>query len=142
MPGLRAFLFRSWDPLGTMASLVDRWKPPTDPQSEESLEAALHEFLTAELPHCRVTRQYGHDRIRADIVIEGVVAIELKFALSTGGDYQRLIGQIEEYARWGIRFVVVLVKSVDQDFARRVREHVERRFNSLQSRVLTKDHAS
>jgi hypothetical protein len=87
------------------------------------------------LPSFRITRQYGHGRLRADIVIEEKVASELKYALATKPEYQRLIGQLEDYARWDILLIVVLAGPSDSDLVRQVSDHLERRFNALLPRA-------
>ncbi len=100
------------------------------------MEDSLYQFLQARLPGFRITRQYAHDRLKADIVIEEAVAIELKCDLASTSEYQRLIGQLEGYAQWGIRLVLVLAGSTDPDISHRVAEHLERRFGSLRAKLI------
>ena len=122
--------FRYWDPLGAASTLVTDWALPLNCNTEQGMEDSLYAFLQARLPGFRITRQYAHDRLKADIVIEEVVAIELKYNLTSASEYKRLIGQLEGYAQWGIRLVLVLVGSTDPDISRRVAEHLQRRFDS------------
>jgi hypothetical protein len=122
--------FRSWDPLGAASALVAQWQRPPDSDSEQALEDSLFQFLQTRLPGFRITRQYAHDRLKADIVIEQAVAIELKYDLAHKSEYQRLIGQLEDYAQWNIPLVLILAGRTDPDIEHRVREHLERRFDS------------
>ena len=127
---LKRLLFRFWDPLGAASTLVTEWAPPSNCSTEQGMEDSLYGFLQVRLPGFRITRQYAHDRLKADIVIEEVVAIELKYNLTSASEYNRLIGQLEGYAQWGISLVLVLVGSSDPDISRRVGEHLHRRFDS------------
>jgi len=102
------------------------------------MEDSLYAFLVAHLPGCGITRQYGHDRLRADIVIEDVVAIELKHGLASTSEFHRLVGQVESYARWGVKLVVVLTGRADPDMVHRVGDHVAQRFSSLDARLVLK----
>lgn len=123
--------FRAWDPLGAASALVAQWERPPGLDTERALQDSLYEYLQRRLPGYRITREYAHDRLKADIVIEEAVAIELKHDLAHKSEFQRLIGQLEDYAQWGIPLVVVLVGRTNPDFAHRVSEHLEQRFNSL-----------
>lgn len=108
-----------------IAKLIEQWDAKGCGDERETQES-LSVFLQRQLPRFTIVRQYGHDRLRADIVIEGKVAIELKFGLNSTSNFQRLIGQIEEYEDWGIRLLIVLIGNADQDLVHRLEKRIER----------------
>src|ERR1051326_1179333 len=126
---LHRLWFRNWDPLGATVRLINQWVPPEPCDRESVLEDSLYAYLLDQLPGFTITRQYGLDRGRVDIVIERPVAIELKYRLNDTGDYHRLIGQLEELARSPLYAVIVLAGETDPDISRRVLEHIEDRFD-------------
>ncbi len=136
---LTTLKFRVWDPLSTVAALVGEWDPG-EADSEKGAERSLCDFLRARLPGLRITPQYGHDRFAADIFVADKVAIELKRNLNSTAEYQRLVGQIENYAEWRVRLVVVLVGTTDPDLADRIEDHLNRRFNTFydEAKLVTK----
>ncbi len=121
--------FRLWDSLDTIEGLVRRWEPGVLPD-ESSYELSLYDFLHNELPGFQITRQYGRDRFKVDIAIEEAVAIEIKHNLTSIADYQRLVGQLVEYGRWRMAFVLVLTGQLDQDIVQRVRRELKQHFRS------------
>jgi len=76
--------------------------------------------------------------LRADIVIEDAVAVELNHGLTSTSECNRFVGQLEGYAEWGIRLVVVLAGPTDADIVARVRNHLSKRFSSLDARLVIK----
>lgn len=123
MPGLRGILFKYWDPLGTVTDAIRQCKL-YDLSSEAEVEESLFQHLNRKLKGIDVRRQYPHDRVKADILIEEYVAIEIKLNLITTAEFQRLIGQLETYARWGVLMIVLIVGEADDDLKRRIEERL------------------
>ena len=123
--------------MGTIRGLVTEWNPE-NVRSEAEAEQSLYEFLCSKLAGFRIRRQYPHDRIRADIVIEDIVAIELKWNLQSTEEFQRFIGQLEGYSRWGVGLVVVFLGSCDPDLVARVKDRVGSDWDDSDAEVLIK----
>lgn len=121
--------FKIWDSLDATEDLIRRWQPAVLPD-EASYETSLYEFLLAELPGFQITRQYSQDRFRVDIAIERRVAVELKHNLATTAEYQRLVGQLVEYAAWPMSLVLVLTGTSDRDIAHRLKRDIQRHIDS------------
>ena len=119
MPGLRGFLFKHWDPVGDVREAIESW-PTTSFSNEKEAEDSLFAFLEEKFDGLEVLRQFAYDRIKADILIERAVAIELKVNLLKTSEFQRLVGQLETYAKWKVGMVVVVVGELDTDLRRRI----------------------
>jgi len=122
---LRNLWFDFMDPVETVCKLIYEWQP-TDTSSEIKIEESLHEYLAKQLKWYDVRRQFRHDRIIADILINEKLAIEIKLNLIRIDDFRRLIGQLDCYANWGVRMIVLLVGKVDNDLMRRVEERLQK----------------
>lgn len=122
---LRNLWFDFTDPVETVCNLIYEWQP-TDTSSEIKIEESLHEYLSKQLKWYDVRRQFRHDRIIADILINEKLAIEIKLNLIRIDDFRRLIGQLDCYANWGVRMIVLLVGKVDNDLMRRVEERLQK----------------
>ena len=112
----------SWDPSGTVVSLIERWAP-FECSAEKDYENSLYEFLHRELPDVQITKQYAMGRVRADMYIGGKVILEVKTDLNRKGEYQRLLGQILELKVRDEWIVVVLTGNTDPHFPKALREH-------------------
>jgi hypothetical protein len=122
---LRNLWFDFMDPVVTVCNLIYEWQP-TDISSEIKIEESLYKYLAKELNRYDVRRQFRHDRITADILINEKLAIEIKLNLTRTEDFRRLIGQLDCYANWGVRMIVLLVGKVDADLMRRVEERLQK----------------
>lgn len=111
--------FRLIGPVDVVCDRILEWAPD-DATNEARIEESLHAHLVRRLKWLDVRRQFPHDRVRADILVNEEVAIEIKRNLVTTAELHRLIGQLDTYARWGVRMVVVLVGEVDPDLKARV----------------------
>jgi len=120
---LRDLWFHFMGPVDTVCDLISEWEPD-NASSEAAIEESLHAHLTKHLRGLDIRRQFPHDRVRADILINEEVAIEIKLDLVTAAEFHRLIGQLDCYARWGVRMVVLLVGQVDPDLKARVEERL------------------
>jgi predicted DNA binding CopG/RHH family protein len=112
----------SWDPPGTVVSLIERWAP-SDCSTEKEYENSLYEFLHRELPDVQITKQYAMGRARADMYIGSKLILEVKTDLNRKGEYQRLLGQILELKARDEWMVVVLTGNTDPYFPKALREH-------------------
>ena len=122
---LRNLWFDFTGPVETVCNLISEWHP-TDTSSEIKIEESLHEYLTKQLKWYDVRRQFRHDRITADILINEKLSIEIKLNLTKTADFRRLIGQLDCYADWGVRVIVLLVGQVDSDLMRWVEERLQK----------------
>jgi len=122
---LRNLWFDFMDPVETVCNLIYKWQP-ADTSSEIKIEESLYEYLTKQLKWYDVRRQFRHDRIIADILINEKLAIEIKLNLTKTTDFRRLIGQLDCYANWGVRMIVLLVGQVDTDLMRRVEDRLQK----------------
>jgi hypothetical protein len=101
------------DELGILLAHLARWKPRRL-DSEAAYEASLKRFLQRELPGTKIERQYwlqGRDGRRVgklDLVIDGVLAIELKRLLRSS-EADRAVGQIWKYAEAWMQGPVLLL---------------------------------
>ena len=119
---VRRLWFRSYDPIGTTSDAISQCQFH-DFSSEQAIEESLFLHLKNKLKGLDIRRQYPHDRVKADILIEECVAIEIKLNLTTTKS-QRLIGQLDTYARWGVKMIVLLVGKADDDLKRRIEERL------------------
>jgi len=125
MPGIKGFLFKIWDPIGTIKDHINSWNP-IDINSESDAENSLCLYLREHLDNILVRKQFPYDRIKADILVEDCVAIEIKFNLTTTTEFQRLIGQLETYARWRKDIIVLVVGDLDSDLKFRIEKRLEK----------------
>lgn len=112
-------------PVETVCESIAKWEPD-DISNETAIETSLYNHLGEDLKGLDIRRQYPHDRIKADILVKEEVAIEIKLNLTTTAEFHRLIGQLEGYARWGVRMIVLLVGQVDSDLKKRVEERLRK----------------
>ena len=119
MEDLKRFFFRTWSPLESVRDAIADWPLP-DANNEAEFEESLASFLSARFDYLEIRRQFPFGRIRADIVVEQTVAIELKFHLNLTTEFQRLIGQLDTYSEWGLRLIVLVVGDIQDDFKRRI----------------------
>ena len=122
---LRNLWFDFMDPVATVSDLIRKWQP-TDTSTEAKIEESLHAYLAKRLKWHDVRRQFRHDRVTADILINEKLAIEIKLNLTKKGECDRLIGQLDSYANWGVQMIVLLVGQVDADLKRRVEERLQK----------------
>ena len=123
MSFLHNVLFALKGPVETVCKAISKWEPE-DISSEAATQKSLYVHLTRHLNRHDVRQQYPHDRVKADILINEEVAVEIKLNLTTTAKFHRLIGQLESYARWDVRIVVLLVGRVDPELKRRVEERL------------------
>jgi len=123
---LKRFVWRHVSGRGeATVKIIKKWRPE-DISSEKVIEESLYDYLVSKLEGLSLRRQFRYDRITADLLIEDVVAIEIKLNLTGTKEFQRLIGQIETYAKWDKDLVVVLVGEVDPD----IRDRIETRLRT------------
>lgn len=119
MPGLKGFLFKHWDSVGWVRRAINDWTP-SEATSEAVVQDELNAHLQERLSGLIIRTQFPHDRIKADFLIEDSLAIEVKLNLTHTREFQRLIGQLETYARWGKDLVVLIVGDADPDMKERI----------------------
>jgi hypothetical protein len=107
----------------TVCNHINKWSPE-DISSEAAIEESLYVYLSNQMKGHDIRRQFPHDRVRADILINEMVAIEIKLNLISTTEFQRLIGQLETYARWGVRTIVLVVGQIDANLKSRIEERL------------------
>jgi len=107
----------------TVCNHINKWTPE-DISSEAAIEESLYVYLCNHMKGHDIRRQFPYDRVRADILINEIVAIEIKLNLMSTIEFQRLIGQLETYARWGIQMIVLVVGQIDMNLKSRVEERL------------------
>ena len=125
MPGLDGLIFKLWDPLNSVSKKIEQWTPPIV-NSEKEIEESLFNYLSTKFPNLSIRKQFSYDRIRADLLIENTVAVEIKLNLISTVEFQRLIGQLEGYARWGKNMIVLIVGKIEPDLKYRVQERLDK----------------
>lgn len=106
--------FDIWDSIGTIENFIKEWKPK-DCKTEKDYEESLHDYLEKRLEGKNITRQYGVGRAKVDLAIDKKVFVELKKDLKNTVQLQRLIGQLELYAKDLDNMIVVITGEVDRD---------------------------
>jgi hypothetical protein len=112
------------DTIGAFKVILGAWEPAdlddrrrSVPKSEKGWERSLVDHVRLMVPpDLNVIPQGGSGMKHGDIVIErkgligGIVRdiIELKLGLATTGNYQRLIGQVDDYLKEGGSTIVVV----------------------------------
>ena len=115
-----------WDSVGATADLIKKWKPRKC-KTEKDFEKSLYNFLHDQLDSIQITKQYAKGRIRADLVIEDKVIIELKNNLDSTAKYKRLIGQLTEYEEWEGQIIVLLTGKTDPNLKKQLDKFVQDR---------------
>ena len=123
MPFFRDFLFHMRGAVDTVCNHIDNWSPE-DISTEAAIEESLYVYLTSHMKGHDIRRQFPYDRVRADILINEMVAVEIKLNLISTTEFQRLIGQLETYARWGKRMIVLVVGQIDMNLKSRIEERL------------------
>ncbi|HJP17570.1 MAG TPA: hypothetical protein QF468_02825 [Nitrospinota bacterium] len=123
MPFLRDLWFDLCGPVDKVCNLINKWSPE-DLSGEAAIEESLYAHLTNHMKGHDIRRQFPHDRVRADILINEKVAIEIKLNLTSTAEFQRLIGQLETYARWGVQMIVLIVGQIDMNLKTRLEERL------------------
>lgn len=105
--------FRYWDDVGAIIDIIKKWRPrgcKTEKDYENSLSSKLHENF----PSFQITKQYAKGRIRADLLIDEKVIVEIKHNLYSTAEYLRLIGQLIVYRHdWSGRVLLLLTGKTD-----------------------------
>jgi hypothetical protein len=111
------------DTIGSFTKVLTAWEAEdledrrrSSPKTEKGWERSLVEHLRLMLPDLNVIPQGGSGMKHGDIVVErkgllgGFVRdiVELKLGLSTTGQYQRLIGQVDDYRKESGSTIVVI----------------------------------
>ena len=84
-----------WNPVQYVSKYIDEWSAKGC-SSEKDCEDSLYLFLHDRLPKLQIVKQYGRGRSHVDLLIQDKVMVELKYDLTSTGEYQRLIGQLAE----------------------------------------------
>lgn len=110
--------------IGSFQKVFDAWvvedtedRRRSEPKTEKGWERSLVDHMRLMLPELNIIPQGGSGMKHGDIVVErkaylgsGLVRdiVELKLGLSTTGNYQRLLGQIDEYRKENGTTIVVI----------------------------------
>jgi hypothetical protein len=103
---------------------IEEWKVDLL-KTEKQYENELYKYLHKKLPRKQITKQFAHARIRADLAVEEDVIIELKNNLKTTNQYQRLIGQLEQYRQWNGYIVLVLCGKTELNILKEVKSYTD-----------------
>lgn len=113
-----------WSGADTVATLVESWEPGTL-KNEKQYEDSLYDYILENLEGIEVIKQYGRGRMRADLVVNDDVIIELKNNLDATSKCQRLIGQLSDYKEWDGPIIVVLCGKTDPNLLKKVEKFAE-----------------
>lgn len=102
----------NWDPVTAVKKQIDRWHL-FDCNTEKDFERSLCAFLKSRLRETSVVPQNAFGRHKADLLVNGNVIVEIKSRLKSTAEYQRLIGQLDQYKRWDGSVIVLLVGQWD-----------------------------
>lgn len=108
-----------------LTSLLSKWHP-RNCKTEKDYENSLYTFLHKKLEDHQITKQYAIGRLRADLVIDNRLIIEIKYKLNTLQKYQRLLGQLAGYKGWDGRVVLVLIGKTDPNLRKELTSHLEK----------------
>jgi len=116
--------FKYWNPVDVAKEKIITWKPGSL-KSEKDYEKSLYNYLHKNLDKLQVTKQYAKGRIKADIVIQDKVIIELKNNLNSTAKYQRLIGQLIEYKNWEGNVIILLTGGTDLNLKKDLQKFID-----------------
>ena len=119
-----------WSPTDAVSRLVKEWSPDGC-STEKECEDSLYEFLHDRLDEKKIIRQYGRGRARVDLMVDEKVMVELKFALTSTSEYQRLVGQLIEYKDWNKNILVVLVGETERSLLKQLQSVIDSEFSSF-----------
>jgi len=115
--------FMMWDSADAIIGLIKKWEPKNC-KTEKDYEKSLVNFVRSELPDIEVTPQFSFGRTKADLVIGRKVIVEIKTNLNSTAAFQRLIGQLHDYAEWEGRTIVLLTGTTCPDLKMRIHKAV------------------
>ena len=98
-----------------------RASEPGTLKTEAQYEKSLYDFLHDNLESIQVTKQYARGRIRADIVVNDDVIVEMKNNLDTTGKMQRLVGQLETYKKWDGSIIVLVCGTIESNLRKELK---------------------
>ena len=105
--------FRYWDDVGAIVDVIKKWRP-RGCKKEKDYENSLSSKLRENFPGLQITKQYAKGRIRADLLIDEKVIVEIKHNLYSTTEYLRLIGQLIVYNHdWSGRVLLLLTGKPD-----------------------------
>ncbi len=105
--------FRYWDDVGAIVDIIKKWRP-RGCKTEKDYEKSLLSKLRENFPGFQITKQYAKGRIRADLLIDDEVIVEIKHNLQSTAEYLRLIGQLIVYNHdWSGRVLLLLTGNPD-----------------------------
>ncbi len=137
---LDSLKFKMWDDVGTIITLLKKWKP-RQCETEKDYENSLFHYLNKELGEIQITKQYAQGRFKADLVIGKRVIVEMKNNLNSTAKYQRLIGQLTQYSDWDGSIVVILTGDSDinivKDLKTFLKKHDSNAFDPLSGEKFT-----
>ncbi|HEV2520648.1 MAG TPA: hypothetical protein VGX00_08585 [Thermoplasmata archaeon] len=141
------FSYKS-DTVAAFKTILEAWQPSDLddkrrdlPKTEKGWERSLVDHVRLMVPSdLNVIPQGGAGMKHGDIVVErkgllgGIVRdiIELKMGLSTTGNYQRLIGQVDDYLKEGGSTIVVIC---GEDTDPKLIKQLETRYPSTTSKL-------
>ncbi len=125
MTFLQKLRFDYWDSDRMIASAIKSWRPD-DCSNEWDYELSLYNFLHERFSEIQVTKQFANGRVRADLVVEDRILIELKNHLDETAKFHRLIGQLESYRSWDGYVFVVLCGRTDRNLFKELKRHMKR----------------
>lgn len=118
------------DLVGRLLGDVASWNPPHHAEWESDLRDSLAEYLAdrSYVVVMEVALRVAGARRRIDLVVDGVVAIEIKWQLRLSTEKDRASAQVVDYARgWSRRGpVIVLVVATERPHVDRVAEEALR----------------
>ncbi len=134
-----------WDKIGHIENLIKEWKP-RGCKTEKDYEESLYNYLEKQLEGKEITKQYGVGRVKVDLAVNKKVFIELKNDLKNTGQLQRLIGQLELYAKDLNNIIIVICGDVDKNLLKQLIDQKKKSYddafpvlgNKFECRILQK----
>ncbi len=110
-----------FDPISYIRKLVLNWDA-SGCKSEKDYENSFYKFLHQQLSDIQITKQYAVGRVKADLLIGEQIIVELKLNLNKRDQFQRLIGQLEEYKQWKGKVVLILIGETEPNFRKQLKK--------------------
>jgi len=112
-------LLFNFSPVSMVKKAIDKWSPRKC-ENEKDFENSLYSFLHKHFEDVQITKQYAVGRTKADLNVGGKVIIEIKKDLQSTAQYDRLIGQLEEYKKWKGSIVILLTGETDPNLKKKL----------------------
>jgi len=126
--GMESVLFNFWNSTEKIVKIINKWEPKKF-KTEKQYENSLYDLLHEKLEEVSVIKQYAQGRVSADIVVGEKVLIELKNNLNSRSEYQRMLGQLDEYNdNWKGHIILILCGKTEPSMRKEIKAHIKKKF--------------